>query len=179
MTLAINLLPWRDSARHQARKQLIVRSLLLAALTGALGTGIQLRLHQDLDQSLAAVNRVAAMHRHLDWQDTVLAELSARSTALEGRLQQLEQIDRQRRALAGLLADIATAAPEGPQFDTLLREDRHILISGRARSATLVASLAGGLDATLEELQRLPAGSGAAGEHAFRIRLDWYGATDP
>lgn len=179
MNQAINLLPWRDTARQQVRKRLGKRSLLLAALTGSLCLGAQVRLQEELDQAQAAVHRIQAMHRHLDWQDTALAVREEQLLHIDSRLHELDRLDRQRQALVTLLTDVASATPAGLRIDSILRQGEHILIEGRTRSATRVSTLSDRLDATLETLRRLPDDAGQEGTHGFRLRLAWSGAVAP
>lgn len=151
--IAINLLPWRDAARRERRRQFHA-VLLLAALAGLalvlLGSGInarQLAVQESRNQWLRSENlKLADQLDEIRQLDQALAMLAARRTAVEG-------LQRSRGQAVQLLDALASRVPEGIALRSVHQTER-ITLTGWAQSNARVSGL-------LRALDRMPGTTGA------------------
>ncbi len=142
----LNLLPWRDKAREQKKKQ------FFAALGGAMAVagvlvflghtymGSVIDYQQQRNQFLQ--NEIAVFDKRI----SNIKKLDATKQALLSRMQVIEDLQSTRPAIVHLFDEMATALPGGVYLESLKQTDTMVNLEGKAESNARVSSYMNRLD---------------------------------
>ncbi len=132
--ILINLLPHREARRKQ-RKQAFFVGLGVAAVAGAVITGIG---YLTLDQMTAAqVQRNTFLQseiKRLEGQIKDIADLKTEIDALKARQKAVEDLQVNRNVPVRLLDELVRQTPEGIYLTTVKQADSAVLVSGVAQT---------------------------------------------
>ena len=132
--ILINLLPHREARRKQ-RKQAFFVGLGLAAVAGAVLTGLGLVA---LDQMTAAQvqrnNYLQAEIKRLEGQIKDIADLRTEIDALKARQKAVEDLQVNRNVPVHLLDELVRQTPEGIYLSSIKQGDGSVVISGVAQT---------------------------------------------
>lgn len=137
----INLLPWREEAREQRKRDFVI-TLFVCLLLLAAGLSVWYWYHIDLiayqkqrnnflRTELKQVNQALQEIKHLEKMQQALVE----------RMQVVSDLQFKRPLSVHLLDELVNALPEGIQLTELVQEDNSITLTGRAESNARVSSL--------------------------------------
>lgn len=142
----LNLLPWRDKAREEKKKQFF--ALLGFALAIA---GVFVFLGHTYMGS--AIEHQQARNRYLQSEITILdkriaaiKKLDATKQALLDRMQVIENLQSTRPAIVHLFDEMATALPGGMYLESLQQSGTLVNVAGKAESNARVSSYMNRLD---------------------------------
>ncbi|MEZ5449701.1 MAG: PilN domain-containing protein [Thiolinea sp.] len=142
----LNLLPWRDKAREQKKKQffaLLGFAALLAAVLVFLGHSYMrsaIEYQQQRNQYLQ--NEIAVLDKRIER----IKKLDATKQALLGRMQVIEDLQSTRPAIVHLFDEMATALPGGMYLEQLKQTGTSVNVVGKAESNARVSSYMNRLD---------------------------------
>ncbi|MEZ5538330.1 MAG: PilN domain-containing protein [Thiolinea sp.] len=142
----LNLLPWREKAREQRKKQffaLLGFSAALAAVMVFLGhTYMQSAIEYQEQRN----NYLNGEIKLLDEKIERIKKLDATKQALLGRMQVIEDLQSTRPAIVHLFDEMATALPGGMYLESLKQNDTTVNVAGKAESNARVSSYMNRLD---------------------------------
>ncbi|MGB0846756.1 MAG: PilN domain-containing protein [Thiolinea sp.] len=142
----LNLLPWRDKAREQKKKQffaLLGFSVAMAAALVFLGhTFMRSSIEHQQQRNNYLKNEIAV----LDKQIAKIKKLDATKQALLGRMQVIEDLQSTRPAIVHLFDEMATALPGGMYLENLKQVGTLVNVIGKAESNARVSSYMNRLD---------------------------------
>ena len=146
MMKGLNLLPWREKAREQRKKQffaLLGFSAALAAVMVFLGhTYMQSAINHQEQRN----NFLNEEIRLLDNKIERIKKLDATKQALLGRMQVIEDLQSTRPAIVHLFDEMATALPGGMYLESLKQSGTKVNVAGKAESNARVSSYMNRLD---------------------------------
>ncbi len=162
MIPALNLIPWRGERRARQKRyallQILVAGLGAVLLVAALAT----RLHQSEAVLMTASTQLEAAERALTARVQEVQATAARRQSLQGRLDQLAEIEQRQAAGPRLLQEVAAAVPAGVTLTRLGRTGSGIELHGLAGSHHAIAALLRNLEQAPGVMQ--PALVGAAAD---------------
>ena len=137
----INLLPWREEARSQRSRRMMIGSVALwvvAALIVLAGSQFVTYL-QDVQNSRNGFLR--AEISTLDDEIKEIQSLKERRDRLVSRMEVIQELQRDRTELVQILDDLVRQVPEGVFFSKLDIKNKRMDVGGRAQSNARVSSL--------------------------------------
>ncbi len=144
----LNLLPWREKAREEKKKQffgLAGASALLAA-AGVFGAQQYVQASiENQDQRNAFLTQEIAQ---LDKQIKEIEALDATRQALLDRMQVIDDLQSTRPAIVHLFDEMVNAMPKGMYLLHLKQEGTKVQLEGKAESYARVSSYMNRLDAS-------------------------------
>ncbi|PIE00332.1 MAG: pilus assembly protein PilN [Thiothrix nivea] len=142
----LNLLPWREKAREQRKKQFFV----LLGFSAALAAVMVFLGHTYMQSSIAYQERRNNLLNNeiqaLDKQIERIKKLDATKQALLGRMQVIEDLQSTRPAIVHLFDEMATALPGGMYLENLKQSGSKVNVVGKAESNARVSSYMNRLD---------------------------------
>ncbi|EXJ17097.1 PilN domain-containing protein [Imhoffiella purpurea] len=136
----INLLPWREAARQQRRKDFL--TALGAALLATFGVvvlvhmyyesmiGYQQQRNQYLNVEISALNRRIAE----------ITTLQKTKQDLISRMEIIQRLQKSRPEIVRLFDEMVTAMPEGVYLTSVQQSGRSVVVEGRAQSNARVSA---------------------------------------
>lgn len=142
----LNLLPWREKAREQRKKQFFALLGFAAALAAAMvflgHTYMQASIDHQEQRNAYLQNEIQA----LDKKIARIKKLDATKQALLGRMQVIEDLQSTRPAIVHLFDEMATALPGGMYLESLKQNGSKVNVAGKAESNARVSSYMNRLD---------------------------------
>lgn len=144
----INLLPWREQRREQARREFFV---VLGAVAGlgvlAVLLGVFL-VNNQIAQQGARNEYLTAEIAKLEEQVAEIRELNTRRSQLIDRMKVIQDLQGTRPVIVRIFDEIVRTLPDGVYYRALQSTGRTIAIQGTAESTNRVSSLMRQLDAS-------------------------------
>ncbi len=132
--ILINLLPHREERRRQ-RKRLFFVGLAVAAVAGAVGSGLWYGALQQLAQVQQARNSFLRTEiGKLEGQIKDIANLRAEIDGLKARQGAVEDLQLNRNVPVHLLDELVRMTPEGLYLSSIRQTDATVLVSGVAQT---------------------------------------------
>lgn len=137
----INLLPWREAARQQRRKDFL--TALLAAILVTFGGAVLVHMHfesrishqqernQYLNREISSLNRRIAE----------IQDLQKTKEALLARMEIIQRLQKSRPEIVHLFDELVATLPEGVYLTKVEQAGRSIVVEGRAQSNARVSAL--------------------------------------
>lgn len=144
----LNLLPWREKAREEKKKQFftLVGASVAAAAIGVFGAH---QLMQFLMDQQSGRNQLLTTEiSQLDKQIKEIEQLDATRQALLDRMQIIEDLQSTRPAIVHLFDEMVNALPKGMYLLLLKQEGTKVQLEGKAESYARVSSYMNRLDAS-------------------------------
>lgn len=136
----LNLLPWRDKAREQKKKQFFA----LIGFAGALAAVMVFLGHTYMKSSIERQEQrnayLTSEIKTLDKQIAKIKKLDATKQALLGRMEVIENLQSTRPAIVHLFDEMATALPGGMYLASLKQKGSVVNVVGKAESNARVSS---------------------------------------
>lgn len=144
----LNLLPWREKAREEKKKQFFT---LIGASVALAVAGI-FAAHQFMQSALefqGERNKLLTTEiAQLDKQIKEIEALDATRQALLDRMQVIEDLQSTRPAIVHLFDEMVNALPKGMYLLSLKQEGTKVQLEGKAESYARVSSYMNRLDAS-------------------------------
>lgn len=142
----LNLLPWRDKAREQKKKQFFA----LLGFAGALAATMVFLGHIYMQSSIEhqeqrnnyLTNEIKTLDKHI----ARIKKLDATKQALLGRMEVIENLQSTRPAIVHLFDEMATALPGGMYLASLKQKGTTVNVVGKAESNARVSGYMNRLD---------------------------------
>lgn len=142
----LNLLPWRDKAREQKKKQFFA----LMGFTAALGAAMVFLGHTYMQSSIEhqerrnsyLQNEIKVLDKHI----ARIKKLDSTKQALLGRMEVIENLQSTRPAIVHLFDEMATSLPGGMYLSSLKQKSTTVNVVGKAESNARVSSYMNRLD---------------------------------
>lgn len=144
----LNLLPWREKAREQKKKQFftLVGASAAVAVLGVLGA--YQFMQSVLDYHNSRNQLLTTEITQLDKQIKEIEQLDTTRQALLDRMQVIEDLQSTRPAIVHLFDEMVTAMPKGMYLTLLKQEATTVHLEGKAESYARVSSYMNRLDAS-------------------------------
>lgn len=142
----LNLLPWREKAREQRKKQFFALLGFSAALAAAMVFLGHTYMQSSIDHQKQRNNLLRNEIKALDQQIERIKKLDATKQALLGRMQVIEDLQGTRPAIVHLFDEMATALPGGMYLEHLKQNGSKVSVVGKAESNARVSSYMNRLD---------------------------------
>ena len=144
----LNLLPWREKAREQKKKQFFS----MVGAGGASAVAILFLGHLYMQATIENQNkrnaRLDTEIKELDKQIAQIEALDNTRQALLDRMQIIENLQGTRPAIVHLFDELVNALPKGMYLTHLTQENTTIHLEGKAESYARVSSFMNRLDAS-------------------------------
>ncbi|MDQ5769241.1 PilN domain-containing protein [Thiothrix subterranea] len=144
----LNLLPWREKAREENKKQffaLVGGSVLLAA---AAVFGAHQYMQYAIEHQEQRNQYLSTQIAELDKQIKEIEQLDATRQALLDRMQVIEDLQSTRPAIVHLFDEMVNALPKGMYLLHLKQDGTKVELEGKAESYARVSSYMNRLDAS-------------------------------
>ena len=142
----LNLLPWRDKAREQKKKQFFALLGFTVALSGVLvflgHTYMRSAIDYQQQRNQYLQNEIVILDKRI----AAIKKLDATKQALLGRMQVIENLQSTRPAIVHLFDEMATALPGGMYLESLKQTGTMVNVVGKAESNARVSSYMNRLD---------------------------------
>ena len=142
----LNLLPWRDKAREQKKKQFFVLLGFAMAMAGAVVLLGHTYMRSAIDHQQQRNQYLQNEIIILDKRIAAIKKLDATKQALLGRMQVIENLQSTRPAIVHLFDEMATALPGGMYLEKLKQTNTLVNVVGKAESNARVSSYMNRLD---------------------------------
>ncbi|WP_018948986.1 PilN domain-containing protein [Thioalkalivibrio sp. ALMg11] len=137
----INLLPWREKAREQRRKQ------FFAAVGGAAVVGVLLAfvgysfIGALIDHQQSRNQMLESEIRELDRQIARIRDLDEQRAALIARMEVIQTLQAQRPEAVHLFDQLVETLPDGTYLNEIRQEGENVRLVGRSESNTRISAL--------------------------------------
>jgi type IV pilus assembly protein PilN len=142
----INLLPWREVKRARNDRNMLVASGVFWAaciITGLLAMQyINIKLDEQRERNQYLVKENAKLNRII----ADIKKLQAEKRNLVGRIEVIQNLQRDRINIVHVFDDIVRKLPEGVTLDRMRKRGRVIHLNGRAQSNSRVSELMNKVD---------------------------------
>nr|CAA6829916.1 MAG: Pilus assembly protein PilN [uncultured Thiotrichaceae bacterium] len=142
----LNLLPWRDKAREQKKKQFFALMGFTAALAAALVFLGHVYMQSSIEQQERRNNYLNNEIKVLDKDIARIKKLDATKQALLGRMEVIENLQSTRPAIVHLFDEMAKSLPGGMYLESLKQTGAAVNVVGKAESNARVSSYMNRLD---------------------------------
>lgn len=144
----LNLLPWREKAREEKKKQFFTLTGISAALA-AIGVFAAHQLMQGTMDYQSGRNQFLTTEiAQLDKQIKEIEELDSTRQALLDRMQVIEDLQSTRPAIVHLFDEMVNSLPKGMYLLHLKQQATTVQLEGKAESYARVSSYMNRLDAS-------------------------------
>jgi type IV pilus assembly protein PilN len=138
---SINLLPWRERRREERKKAFFVMLGVSAAIAGAIiGIGI-LYIKSEISNQTARNNFLTTTIAELDTKIAEIRNLQQQKQDLTERMAVIQDLQGRRPVIVRLFDELVRTLPEGVYYNSIVRTDDTIALSGIADSANRVSTL--------------------------------------
>lgn len=144
----LNLLPWREQAREEKKKQFFT---LLGLAAGGAAVGVFLAhmyMQSTIDFQDQRNQKLTSEIASLGKQIKEIEELDATRQALLDRMEVIDNLQSTRPAIVHLFDEMVTALPKGMYLEYLKQEGTKVRLEGKAESYARVSSYMNRLDAS-------------------------------
>lgn len=168
----INLLPWREESRQEARKQFI--TLLLFVIFISFGSMLALSSFYGAmkDGQNVKNNYLTSEIQILDRRITEIRELDKKKESLQQRMRLIEDLQSSRNLGTQIMDEIAKIVPSGVYFTTLDRHDNAIKVTGKSESNNRLSTMMRQVEGSYL-LERASMQGIVAGEEEARLLSDF------
>jgi type IV pilus assembly protein PilN len=137
----INLLPWRAERRKQRQKDFLVLLGATAALAVLVAFGVIMYFDAQIENQNARNAFLQSEIRALDGRIKEIEDLERQRAALLARKQVIEQLQANRSQMVHLFDELVRATPEGVRLTSVRQTGAQLTLEGVAQSNTPVSSL--------------------------------------
>jgi type IV pilus assembly protein PilN len=138
---SINLLPWRERRREERKKAFFVMLGISAAIAGAIvGAGI-LYIKSEISNQTARNNYLTTTIAELDTKIAEIRDLQQQKQDLTERMAVIQDLQGRRPVIVRLFDELVRTLPEGVYYNSIIRTEDTIALSGIADSANRVSTL--------------------------------------
>ncbi|MEB4593287.1 PilN domain-containing protein [Candidatus Thiothrix sp. Deng01] len=144
----LNLLPWREKAREEKKKQFFTLVGISAALAAVGVFAAHLLMQNSMDYQNERNQLLTNEITQLDKQIKEIDELDKTRQALLDRMQIIEDLQSTRPAIVHLFDEMVNALPKGMYLLHLKQDGTTVQLEGKAESYARVSSYMNRLDAS-------------------------------
>lgn len=144
----LNLLPWREKAREEKKKQFFTLAGISAVLAVAGVFGAHQYMQFSMEYQEQRNQLLTTEIAQLDKQIKEIEQLDATRQALLDRMQIIEDLQSTRPAIVHLFDEMVNALPKGMYLLHLKQEATKVQLEGKAESYARVSSYMNRLDAS-------------------------------
>ena len=142
----INLLPWREKKREQAKRDFIAYLAATAVVAGLILLGGHFYVQNEIDNQNARNAYLTEQIAVLDGKIAEIRDLQAQKRALTERMTVIQDLQGRRPVIVRLFDELVRTLPEGVFYNTVTRTGDIIALNGVADSNNRVSTLMRYLD---------------------------------
>ena len=142
----LNLLPWRDKAREQKKKQFFALLASTVALAGLVVFAVHSYMRSEIDHQQERNRYLQSEIAILDQRIAAIKKLDSTKQALLDRMQVIENLQSTRPAIVHLFDEMATSLPGGMYLEKLKQTGTMVNVDGKAESNARVSNYMNRLD---------------------------------
>ncbi len=142
----INLLPWREAARQQRKKDFLVAGGM--ALGAALGVAVLTHIYfeQRISGQQARNQYLQTEIAGLDRKIKEIRELEKTKADLLARMDIIQRLQKSRPEIVRLFDELVSALPEGVYLTKLEQTGKSVVLEGHAQSNARVSAFMGRIE---------------------------------
>ncbi len=144
----INLLPWRETLRHEREIRFGIITGIAVAIAGLVVLGVHMYMSSLISYQEARNGLLSNEITRLDKQIAEIKQLEQRREKMIQRMEVIQQLEASRNKPVHLLSEVVERVPEGVYLSSLKQEKENITLEGVAQSDARVASLMRDLEAS-------------------------------
>jgi type IV pilus assembly protein PilN len=137
--IRINLLPVKQAAQAERRRQELIRAGLALALLVVLGAAIRIQQGRELAATESRITQIEEALKALDSQVRDVNDLDAKKKALDSKLKVIADLGRKRVGPVGVMSDLAKATPDRVWLTDFTEAGGGATITGQAVDNQIVA----------------------------------------
>jgi type IV pilus assembly protein PilN len=137
--IRINLLPVKQAAQAERRRQELIRAGLALALLVVLGAAIRIQQGRELTATESRITQIEEALKALDSQVRDVNDLDAKKKALDSKLKVIADLGRKRVGPVGVMSDLAKATPDRVWLTDFTEAGGGATITGQAVDNQIVA----------------------------------------
>jgi type IV pilus assembly protein PilN len=137
--IRINLLPVKQAAQAERRRQELIRAGLALALLVVLGAAIRIQQGRELATTDSRIAQIEEALKALDSQVRDVNDLDAKKKALDSKLKVIADLGRKRVGPVGVMSDLAKATPDRVWLTDFTEAGGGATITGQAVDNQIVA----------------------------------------
>jgi len=142
----INLLPWREAARQQRRKDFLtaLAAALLVSFSGVVlvHMNFESRISYQQERNQLLNREIVSLNRRI----AEIKSLQKTKEALLARMEIIQRLQKSRPEIVRLFDELVTAIPEGVYLTKVEQRGRSIVVEGRAQSNARVSAFMGKIE---------------------------------
>ena len=174
----INLIPWREQAREQRKREFfnIMAAALIASL---LVVGF---FHFILSTAISSQNDINNLYQqeinHLNQQLSIIEQLKKEQKAIVDRIGIIDKLQATRSQIATIFSDMVKTVPQGVYLANMKRVADEITINGKAESNARISTFMRSLEAlswveqvSLSQIQTTAATNGFSNDFILEVKL--------
>lgn len=168
----INLLPWREAARQEAKKRFVTSLVAVVVISFVAMFALSMFYGALKDGQNKRNNYLSSEITVLDRRIAEIRELDKKKESLEKRMRLIEELQSSRNLGTQIMDEVAKIVPSGVYFTTLKRKGNAIQVTGKSESnnrlSTMIRQVEGSYlleNATLQVI--------VAGEEETRLLSDF------
>ncbi|WP_018935844.1 PilN domain-containing protein [Thioalkalivibrio sp. ALJ24] len=142
----INLLPWRERAREQRRKQFFVSAGVAAVIGAAMAFGAYMFVDSQIEHQEDRNQILEEEIRELDRKIAEIEDLEQKREDLIARMEVIQTLQAQRPEAVHLFDQMVETLPDGTYVNEISQEGSRVRIRGLSESNTRISALMRNLD---------------------------------
>lgn len=143
----INLLPWREEARQQRRKDFLAAGGLALVLTFLGAVLVHLYYEDQISNQQARNAYLKSQITSLDRKIKEIKDLEKDKADLLARMDIIQKLQKSRSEIVRLLDELVTALPAGVYLTKVEQSGRSVVLEGRAQSNARVSAFMNQIEA--------------------------------
>jgi len=142
----INLLPWRETLRHERQKNYYIAVGLVAVITLGLGFFVHFELDNQIESQKERNDYLLQNITSLDLKISAIKDLELEKTRLLNRMKVIQRLQKSRPEIVHLFEELSLTLPEGAQILKVSQKDMTITIHGIAESNSRISTFMRNMD---------------------------------
>jgi type IV pilus assembly protein PilN len=144
----INLLPWRQSRRHEQQREFFSLVTFSAVLTGILVLYAHIHVNGMIEFQQRRNDYLASEIQILDKKIEDIKQLESTKKALLDRMNVIDSLQATRPSVVHLFDELARTLPDGTYLTSVRQNDNELTIAGKAESNARVSAYMRKIDAS-------------------------------
>jgi type IV pilus assembly protein PilN len=144
----INLLPWREEKRQDAKKTFLTTLAITAVLASVIVVLIHVQMQSKIDYQLSRNRFMSNEIVKVDEEIKEISELQKVRRSLIERMEVIQDLQGSRPSIVHLFSEIVSTVPNGVYLKSLSQNGGNLLVKGEAESNARVSTYMRNLSAS-------------------------------
>ena len=137
---SINLLPWREERRQDAKKKFLTTLAITAVFAGVIVVLIHFQMQAKIDYQLSRNRFMSNEIIKVDEEIKEISELKKVRRSLIERMEVIQDLQGSRPSIVHLFSEIVSTVPNGVYLKSLSQTGGNLLVNGEAESNARVST---------------------------------------